>query len=77
MSQLETSQKTWIQYRNNKCALFNSGLQNLSCLMNENEQRIEKLKKIKVGDELFIQRKKMVTLVKMFTRNVLMKRLRN
>ena len=53
LSQLETSQKTWIQYRNNKCALFNSGLQNLSCLMNENEQRIEKLKKIKVGDELF------------------------
>ena len=54
LSQLETSQKTWIQYRNNKCALFNSGLQNLSCLMNENEQRIEKLKKIKVGDELFL-----------------------
>lgn len=53
LSQLETSQKTWIQYRNNKCTLFNSGLQNLSCLMNENEQRIEKLKKIKVGDELF------------------------
>ena len=54
LSQLETAQKTWIQYRNNKCALFNSGLQNLSCLMNENEQRIEKLKKIKVGDELFL-----------------------
>ena len=58
LSQLETSQKTWIQYRNNKCALFNSGLQNLSCLMNENEQRIEKLKKIKVGDELFYSTEK-------------------
>ena len=58
MGQLETSQQTWIQYRNNKCALFNSGLQNLSCLMNENEQRIEKLKKIKVGDELFYSTEK-------------------
>ena len=58
LSQLETSQKTWIQYRNNKCALFNSGLQNLSCLMNENEQRIEKLKKIKAGEELFYSTEK-------------------
>ena len=58
LSQLETAQKTWIQYRNNKCALFNSGLQNLSCLMNENEQRIEKLKKIKAGEELFYSTEK-------------------
>jgi|GEM_PF-551001 len=53
LNQLETAQKVWIHYRNNKCELFHGGLQNLYCLMDENKKRVEKLNKIKVGEVLF------------------------
>lgn len=51
MGRLENLQKTWIRYRNNKCALMNSGLEEQGCLMGENQARVKKLEKIKAGGE--------------------------
>ena len=53
LEELETFQKTWIRYRNSKCALVNPGLGEHYCLMSENRMRVEKLKKIKAGEEQF------------------------
>ena len=50
---VETFQKTWIRYRNSKCALVDPGLGEHYCLMSENRMRVEKLKKIKAGKEQF------------------------
>ena len=50
---LETFQKAWIRYRNSKCALVDPGLGEHYCLMSENRMRVEKLKKIKAGEEAF------------------------
>ena len=53
LQELEAFQKFWIRYRNSKCALVAPGLGESYCLMNENRMRIEKLKKIKAGEEFF------------------------
>ena len=53
MELVETAQKKWLKYRDSKCNLFNTGLEELSCLMDENEARVKKLKKMQKDRDPF------------------------
>ena len=53
MELVETAQKKWLKYRESKCNLFNTGLEELSCLMDENEARVKKLKKMQKDRDPF------------------------